>query len=123
MIKGLVIGHRDFSRAVMNVLESVSGDIECIDFISNEGLSTDDLTAHIQSLCQSVMQAGILIFVDMYGGSCWRAAKKANLQNTHIVSGFNIPMLLSFIHKRQTLPFDELVRTIGHDGKRAIRSD
>ena len=123
MIKGLVIGHCDFSRAVMNVLESVLGDIESIDFISNDGLSTDDLTERIQSLCEACVQDGVLVFVDMYGGSCWRAAKKANLRNTHIVSGFNIPMLLSFIHKRQTLKFNELVRTIEHDGKRAIRSD
>lgn len=123
MVKGLVIGHRDFSGAVMHVIESVSGDIECIDFISNDGLSTDGLTEQIQLFCEAGIQDGVVVFVDMYGGSCWRAAKKANIENTHIVSGFNIPMLLSFIQKRQTLPFDELVRIIEYDGKRAIRKD
>ena len=123
MVKGLLIGHRDLSIAIMHVLESVVGTIENIDFLSNEGLSTEDLTQKILLFSKKDIDDGIIIFVDMYGGSCWRAAKKTKLKNSYIISGYNIPMIMSFIHKRETLPFDVLIQTIENDGKRAVRTD
>ena len=123
MVKGLIVGHRDFGAAVLRVVETVCGDVEEITHISNDGFSTDDMTEAIRTICRSGADDGVIVFVDMYGGSCWRAAKRAQESDCHIITGFNLPMLLSFIHKRQTMPFDELVNAIEHDGKRAITCD
>jgi len=123
MIKGLIIGHRDIGKAFIDALESISGRAENIDCISNEGLSTDELTEKIKSFCGTNCQDGVVLFVDVFGGSCWRASKKAKSPNAHIVTGLNLPMLLSFVQKRTTLSVDELPSVMEADGKRAIMND
>ena len=37
MIKGIIIGHFDVGSAMIHALRSISGDIEYIEYISNEG--------------------------------------------------------------------------------------
>ena len=123
MIQGLVIAHSDFGAALQNAVESISGDTDNIVHLSNTGLSTDRLTENIRSVCEKSDHDSVIIFVDVYGGSCWRASKKARIPNAHIITGFNLPMLLSFINKRDSLPFDELAHTLEVDGKRGIKSE
>ena len=61
------------------------------------------------------------VFVDVYGGSCWRAARLARLPKAHVITGFNLPMLLSFVTKRTTVPFEEIPSVLNTDGERGIR--
>jgi mannose/fructose-specific phosphotransferase system component IIA len=42
-------------------------------------------------------------------------------EQTVIVSGVNLPMLLSFFTKRNTLNFEELSRVVQADGLRGIQ--
>jgi len=123
MIKGLIVGHRDFGKAILNAMESISGSIENIEWVSNDGLSTNELAEKIRAACELNGEEGILVFVDVYGGSCWRAAKMARASNARIITGINLPMLLSFIHKRETISLDELPAVMENDGKRAIQSE
>jgi mannose/fructose-specific phosphotransferase system component IIA len=123
MVKGLIVGHRDFGAAVLRVMETVCGDVSEITFLSNDGFSADEMMEEIRGICSFGADDGVVVFVDMYGGSCWRAAKRAQESGCRIVTGFNLPMLLSFIHKRQTMSFDDLVDAIAKDGKRAITVD
>lgn len=120
MIKGLIVGHRDFGKAIINAAESISGCTERIEYVSNEGLSTNELADKIKVLCNRDCDEGVVLFVDVYGGSCWRAAKMAKTSNAHIVTGLNLPMLLSFVQKRKTVSFDVLPSVMETDGKRAI---
>ena len=123
MIQGLVIAHSDFGAALLNAVESISGDTGDIVHLSNTGLSTDRLTENIRSACEKSDHDSVIIFVDVYGGSCWRASKKARIPNARIITGFNLPMLLSFINKRDAMSLVELTRTLEVDGKRGIKSE
>ncbi|MBN1292137.1 MAG: hypothetical protein JXB48_09890 [Candidatus Latescibacteria bacterium] len=123
MIQGIIIGHVDIGNALIDALHSISGMVEFIEYISNKGLSTNELAEIIKSKSQKNSSDGVMLFVDMYGGSCWRAAKMARVPNSHIVTGINLPMLLSFIQKRNTIPIDELPAIMEIDGKRAITSE
>lgn len=123
MVIGLIVGHSDFGQAVLHAAESIAGDIEHIEYVSNDGLSTDDLVEKLRAFCGKNSDDSVLVFVDVYGGSCWRAAKMARLPNSNIIAGLNLPMLLSFMQKRKSLSFDELVHVIENDGKRAIKSE
>ena len=87
------------------------------------GLSTNEMVDLIKSKSENNSGDGVILFVDIYGGSCWRAAKMAKLPKGHIITGINLPMLLSFIQKRKTLTFDELPSIMEIDGKRAIRCE
>ena len=123
MIKGLIVGHRNIGEGLLNALESISGSFENIIFISNNGLSKNEIAEKIKEACKEYQNDDVMIFIDVYGGSCSRAAKIAKLSGSHIVTGLNLPMLLSFVNKRNTFSFDELCTILETDGKRGIKSE
>ena len=123
MIKGLVVGHRKVSAALLEALESISGTYEYLIPISNDGLSTRELVDKIKGAFSENTDEEVIIFIDVFGGSCWRAAKMAQLPRCHIITGLNLPMLLSFVNKRKTLSFDDLSAVLETDGKRGIKSE
>ncbi|MFC1560971.1 PTS sugar transporter subunit IIA [Candidatus Latescibacterota bacterium] len=122
MIKGFIVGHKNIGDGLLKALESISGPFENIFFFSNNGLSTSELADKICAACNDCDDE-VMILVDVFGGSCWRAAKMAKLPRCHIVTGLNLPMLLSFVNKRKTFSFDELYTIIENDGKRGIISE
>jgi len=122
LIKGFIIGHKNIGDGLLKALESISGSFENIFFFSNNGLSTRELSDKICAACNDGDDE-VMIFIDVFGGSCWRAAKMAKLLRCHIVTGFNLPMLLSFVNKRNLFSFDELYTIIENDGKRGIISE
>ncbi|MFC1512270.1 PTS sugar transporter subunit IIA [Candidatus Latescibacterota bacterium] len=119
MIQGVIVGHRDIGASILRALESISGPVRDICFCSNEGLSTRELAAKIQE-CTGRNDVPSIIFVDVFGGSCWHAVKMAQTPNSHIITGLNLPMLLAFISKRDTVPFEELPSVLASDGIRGI---
>jgi len=123
MIGGLIVGHRDLGESLLRVVESIAGDYESLASVSNDGLSTSDLVERIREVSAAMNVDSLFIFVDAYGGSCWKAAKLAQRDNFHIITGLNLPMLLSFIHKRESFPCDELKEILVTDGKRGIRGE
>lgn len=120
MIEGLIIGHSNIGEAVMNVLKSISGSSNNMSFLSNDGLSTKELVQKIKDVSATARENGLFIFVDIYGGSCWQAAKMAKFKRSHIITGFNLPMLISFINKREKFSFGELTEVLENDAKRGI---
>jgi mannose/fructose-specific phosphotransferase system component IIA len=62
------------------------------------------------------------IFVDLRGGSCWRVAKMLvkEYPALKVISGVNIPMLVSFLSKKHDHRLDELVKIIETDAHRGI---
>ena len=120
MVKALIVGHLDIGESLLRTVKSISGSAEQIYSVSNQGLSTNEIVERINEICSGVNDHEFIIFVDVYGGSCWRAAMIAQIKNSHIITGLNLPMLLSFINKRDSYPFDELPSVIETDGKRGI---
>jgi len=123
MIGGLIVSHGDFGESLLRVVESIVGDFENLASVSNGGLSTSDLVERIGEVSAGMNVESLFVFVDAYGGSCWKAAKLAQRGDFHIITGLNLPMLLSFIHKRESFPCDELKKILVTDGKRGIRGE
>ncbi|MHB9028017.1 MAG: PTS sugar transporter subunit IIA [Candidatus Latescibacterota bacterium] len=120
MTLGIIVAHGNLGEAAMHALKGMYGEVERLESLSNEGLSTEELAEKIRVLSGAAGESGICLFVDAFGGSCWRAAKMARLPRSALVNGFNLPMLLSFVNKRNTVPFGELPSIMETDGKRAI---
>ena len=120
MIHGMVIAHKKAGDALLYALEGIYGSFQNLQGLTNEGCSTKELVDIIREAFSFCLETEVFIFVDVYGGSCWRAAKLAKLPRCHILSGFNLPMLLSFLNKRDAISFEELSSVMEIDGKRGI---
>lgn len=123
MIGGIIVSHKDAAQGMLNALRTMYGDIERLACLSNEGLSTDELTGLIVGTAMSFGSESVCVFVDTYGSSCWRAAKLAGVPNSTVITGFNLPMLLSFVTKRATIPFSDLPTVLATDAIRGIRTE
>ena len=118
---GLVVTHQDIGRELVKAAESIAGPQENLEVLSNRDASFDALCQQIQSVIPPDRNA--IIMVDYFGGSAHLAARAIckSTDRQVFVSGVNLPMLLSFVTKRNQLTFPELIEVIKADGIRGIR--
>ena len=106
------------------------GKQEGLSVISNSGLGREELlTALRDEVNQEQDKDGVIIFVDMFGTSCWQTAKKVVAEagghgsRSAVITGVNLPMLVKFFSKRQTLPLEQLVPLVKQEGEKGIRTE
>lgn len=124
--KLLIVTHGDLGESIIGVARKIIGKIdeEIIFSLSNEGLSTAELSKKISDITTKYPDSYIIIATDFPGGSCFIAAKKisSSNKNSQTVSGINISMVLSFLTKKELYTGLKLVEVIKTDGNRAILS-
>lgn len=118
MVKAVIIGHGQLAQNCLNTLSKIVGELSGCTAISNEDLSQSGLRSLIERTVEPENET--IIFVDFFGSNL--TASKIAGKGATIISGFNVPMLISFFTKRDRLPFDKLVRTVIDDGIRGIKS-
>ena len=64
-----------------------------------------------------------MLFVDLVGGSCWRAALniKKDRENIAVIAGINIPGLVSFSSNLDRMDWQELLEKVEQDAIKAIK--
>jgi len=64
----------------------------------------------------------IVCFVDLAGGSCWNLANMIHKEHHHVtvISGINLPMLISYFTHLNELSFEALIKKVIKDGSRGI---
>jgi PTS system mannose-specific IIA component len=130
MIKCIILTHGDLGSALKRTLEGIMGKQEWLSVISNSGLGREELLAALTGkVNQERDKDGMIIFVDMFGTSCWQTAKKAVAEagggpdKSVLITGVNLPMLVKFFSQRQTLPIEELVPLVKQEGEKGIRTE
>lgn len=122
----LIVTHGNLGTAMIEVARKIIGDTKEGDVfcLSNEGLSTHDMTERIKTLTESCPEDHFLIITDFPGGSCFIASKKIASSDKRIssLSGLNISMLLSFLTKKDIFSGPKLAEVVKTDGGRAIVS-
>ena len=122
----LIVTHGNLGAAMIEVAREIIGESKEADvfFLSNDGLSTDDITEKVKNITQSYPDDHFLIITDFPGGSCFIASKKIASSDSRIsaLSGLNISMLLSFLTKKEILTGSRLAEVVKTDGGRAIVS-
>lgn len=98
--------------------------------ISNAGMGKKELASTLhQKVGQKAGDEGVIIFVDMFGTSCWQTAKMVTeelSQEKHkvaVITGVNLPMLVKFFAKRDFLPLNQLVPLVKQEGEKGIRTE
>ncbi len=123
MIGAAVIAHKQLAQEMVAAVEGIAGKQEKLVALSNDGLSLDALKKAVAEVVEKEDFAeGVFLFVDIIGGSPWRAAMEKMGPKVCIFTGMNLSMLLSFLQKRKgDQPFEKLAALIEHDGKRGIK--
>jgi PTS system mannose-specific IIA component len=122
MIGCLVISHGDIAQSLVNTSQKIAGDCDALFSLSSDG-QTNQVADEIKSLiAQERFSEGVIIMVCLHGGSGWNISRALTngRSNVALISGTNLPMVLSFITKRNMYPFDELVDLVTEDAKKGV---
>ncbi len=120
---GLVICHKSLASELIDTAQAVIGHHGDLYAFSNDKLTIEQLLRDIEEFLKSrgnPEQA--VIMVDLRGGNCWSVAKMLNHSHPQyfVLSGVNLPMLFSFLTKKDRLPPRELAETMEKDAHRGI---
>jgi mannose/fructose-specific phosphotransferase system component IIA len=118
--RAIILTHGTLGRVLLEAAEMAIGPQPNVEVISNTGMSLEQM---IEAVDARLAEIPTILFVDYCGGSPYVAC--ATLRALHpahtLISGVNLPMLMSFFTKRDKLPFADLVQTVESDGHRGIQ--
>jgi len=125
MVAGILVGHGDLPRALLKTIESIIGTPDNFQIVSNEQCSLNELKSRIESAIRALGNQDIIIFVDIFGGSCANVSKallkQPSQQQLGIICGVSLPMLIKYFQYRERLNFKELLQLLEKTGKDEIR--
>ncbi|MDG2952792.1 mannose/fructose/sorbose PTS transporter subunit IIA [Exercitatus varius] len=122
----IVATHGKFSEEIVNSAAMVFGEDEnthVVTFLPGEG--GDDLVAKYNAILETLPEnEPVLFMVDLFGGSPYNAAARVatNRENTDIVTGISLPMLLETLDAKDSASLEELVETAKEVGVMAVKS-
>jgi len=119
----VIITHGNLAAELNNVAQKFFPlDIPVLTY-SNQQLAIDVIVLDINQQLEKYKPEKIILFVDLLGGSCWQAAMliKKNHENCAIITGINIPVLVSFATNVERLEWPQLLNKLEEDAKKAIK--
>jgi PTS system mannose-specific IIA component len=130
MVGCILLTHGDLCFGLKDTLEGIMGRQEGLEVISNVGLGKEELISAIeQKVDDRNCGDGMVIFVDMFGTSCWQTAKKVARKaktgkaKIAVVTGVNLPMLVKFFSLRDSLSVDQLLPLVKREGEKGIKAE
>ena len=126
----VILTHGDLCLGLKDALEGIMGKQEGLSVISNAGLAKEELISTLKKkVDQDASEEGVVIFVDMFGTSCWQTAKKVassmsgDQHKIAVITGVNLPMLVKFFSLRESIPIGQLISLIKLEGEKGIRTE
>ncbi|MCK6621868.1 MAG: hypothetical protein HUU32_20855 [Calditrichaceae bacterium] len=125
MVAGIVICHSLLAFELVNAAQKILGRTEFLYPFSNDNMAPGMILQNLTDTLKRNESRQIIAMVDLRGGSCWAAAKMLTREfpETRVLSGVNIPMLISFLTKRDKFPFEELPKILESDALRGITAE
>jgi mannose/fructose-specific phosphotransferase system component IIA len=122
--EAFIITHGDLSFALLAAAEGIIGKQDHVHIYSNKEDSLPVLSEKIITIVEEVKSKHIIFFIDLMGGSCWNLANliRKNYNYIVIITGVNLPMLISYFLNCQEMSFQNLVKKVITDGNRGIHS-
>jgi len=120
----IILSHGKIAEAILEACNRIAGETEQMFALNCEGQSPKalrDALAHLIET-ENLIGDGLFIFVSLKGGSCWNAAARIvkEFDKVQLLSGLNLPVILSFILKRDKYSFEELGEVLVKDAVRGI---
>ncbi|MEE9170659.1 MAG: hypothetical protein V3U73_12920 [bacterium] len=124
MIPLILLTHGGLCDSIYRTAALLFGEQPNVHLISSANLAPKEISNRIGKIIDlpECREHGVLIAVDLKGGSTWNVACKSAHENKHvaIISGVNLPMLLSFFNRRESGNLNEVVDSLIDAGKRGI---
>jgi PTS system mannose-specific IIA component len=123
MVGAVIIAHSFIGNELITTAEYIVGKIEgliavSIDSKTNAFEARKAIAAAIKEVDQG---NGVLLLTDLFGGSPSNIAFSfLNHQRIEVVSGVNLPMILTFWNKREGRNLEELAKLVHLSGIRNI---
>ena len=119
MRKFLIATHGAFAKGIKSSLDMIIGETDNVFLIQaylDDHISVEDELAAV--LTHITTDDELVIFTDLLGGSVNNIMiREALKENVHIVSGFNLPLLIEVIMGDAGTPVTEVIETAIIDGK------
>lgn len=117
-----ILTHEQMAICFQRASEKILGAQENLFPYTNMTDSLPVLEQKILTDIEKVNPDRVVCFVDLAGGSCWALANKIQKRNprVHIISGVNMPMLVTYFSNLNEMPFTELIKKILADANRGI---
>jgi len=123
MKHAVIITHGPIGEALIEATRNILGMDDGLHAITVTGMSLTEIKDRLLAIVNSPDEnEGVVILVCLQGGSCWNVSAVIAMQeeNVRLISGVNLPMLLSFMTKRDFLTLDDLADKLEKDGIRGI---
>lgn len=123
MIGILVLSHGGFAKGAVNAVEVICGKQEKLIALGLEHEDgVDEFERYIlEKLKELDSQDGVLVFVDMLGGTpCNLIAKLIKNHSLECIVGFNLPMLIQACFEREGASLPDLIKQCLEESKEAI---
>lgn len=124
MVAGIIVTHGRLAEELIDTAKIIYGDFSECYALTNDGKSPHILFEEVRLLIQALEGTPCVVFVDFVGGSCCHACVRLKVErgDVPVITGVNLPMLLAFLNKRNTVPFDRLPGEILERGHSSIQS-
>lgn len=86
-------------------------------------MGDEALVARIREIIEESQAEYIFLFVDYFGSSCSLNCSRAvrGMDNTIVISGVNLPIILDFATKRGTMKPEEIVMNLVKRGQESVK--
>ncbi len=127
----LIVSHGELAQRLLDSARAISGQGRdncpvpisalCVDWRADAGEAAEIIEARIRRL-EEQHGAGVLILTEMFGNTpCNSALRVSRTANTAVVTGVNLPMVLSLCCEAPDLDLPDLADWIWSNGRRSIQ--
>jgi len=123
MIGIVVITHGNFGEGILQSAKQImKGGENCLAINLSGRRDLNELSEEIKNKVSALDSAeGILICIDAMGGTPYNATRCLTKEGSiHVVTGVNLPMLLSALNNRSRMNIQDLARKVVEDGRKTM---
>jgi Phosphotransferase system, mannose/fructose-specific component IIA len=118
-----MVTHGKFSEGILDSINLIAGEQEKLEYLTLQ--QSDNIESFKEMVKQKIQDLddgdGVLIFVDILGGSPFNvAAANITTELVECVAGLNLPMVLLALDSRDSIPLKELAKTCIKAGTEGI---
>jgi mannose/fructose-specific phosphotransferase system component IIA len=120
---GIVVTHGKLAEELVRTAELIIGPQEDLHAVAASDLCDEDIIGRVREIVRGRADKNAVVFVDYFGGSCCINSVRAvgHEERIKIISGVNLPLLLAFATKRDTMPFEEMIDHIVRRARESVK--